>query len=109
VEWDVLRNWSPHILLMGMQNDMSTIFVIPWTITHQVPLSMGFPGNNTGVGCHFLFQRTFPTQELNPSLLCLLHWEVDSKTENIYSHKNVYMDVHGSIIYETQKGKHKYY
>ena len=29
------------------------------------------PGKNTGVGCHFLFQGIFPTQELN---LGLLHW-----------------------------------
>ena len=28
-----------------------------------------FPGKNTGVGCHFLLQGIFPTQELNPSLL----------------------------------------
>ena len=37
-----------------------------------------FPGKNTGVGCHFLLQRIFPTQGLNPHLLCLLHWQVDS-------------------------------
>ena len=35
----------------------------------------GFPGRNTGVGCYFLLQRTFPTQGLN---LRLLHWQVDS-------------------------------
>ena len=29
------------------------------------------PGKNTGAGCHFLLQRIFPTQGLNPSLLCL--------------------------------------
>ena len=28
-----------------------------------------FPGKNTGVGCHFLLQRTFPTQGLNLGLL----------------------------------------
>ena len=27
-----------------------------------------FPGKNTGVGCHFLLQETFPTQGLNPGL-----------------------------------------
>ena len=27
-----------------------------------------FPGKNTGVGCHFLLQGTFPTQESNPCL-----------------------------------------
>ena len=26
-------------------------------------------GNNTGVGCHILFQGIFPTQGLNPELL----------------------------------------
>ena len=33
---------------------------------------------NTGVGCYFLLQRIFPTQGLNPRLLCLLHWQVGS-------------------------------
>ena len=27
------------------------------------------PGKNTGVGCHFLLQGIFQTQELNPCLL----------------------------------------
>ena len=31
------------------------------------------PGKNTGVGCHFLLQEIFPTQQLNLRLLCLLH------------------------------------
>ena len=34
-----------------------------------------FPGEHTGVGCHFLLQGIFLTQRLNPSLL---HWQVDS-------------------------------
>ena len=36
------------------------------------------PGKNTGVGCHVLLQRIFPTQGSNPSLLNLLHWQVGS-------------------------------
>ena len=36
------------------------------------------PGKNTGVGYHFLLQGIFLTQGLNPSLLYLLHWQVDS-------------------------------
>ena len=31
-----------------------------------------------GWGCHALLQRIFLTQELNPCLLCLLHWQGDS-------------------------------
>ena len=34
-----------------------------------------FPRKNIGVGCHFLLQRIFLTQGLNPHLL---HWQVDS-------------------------------
>ena len=33
------------------------------------------PGKNTGVGCHFLLQGIFPTQELNPGFL---HCKADS-------------------------------
>ena len=36
------------------------------------------PSKNTGVGCHFLLQGTFPAQGLNPRLLHLLHWQEGS-------------------------------
>ena len=50
-------------------------FVTPWTVAQQAPWSMGFSGKNTGVGCHFLSQGFFLTQESNWRLL---HWQVDS-------------------------------
>ena len=37
-----------------------------------------YPGKNTGVGCHFLLQGIFPTQELNSGLLYLLPWQAGS-------------------------------
>ena len=62
------------------------LFVTPWTIACQVPLSVGFskqeywflcpwnsPSKNTG--CHSLLQGIFLTQGSN---LYLLHWQVDS-------------------------------
>ena len=48
---------------------------ISWAIAGQTPLSVGFPRQEYGVGCHFLLQGIFPTQELN---LELLVWQVDS-------------------------------
>ena len=37
------------------------------------------PAKNTGMGCHFLLRgSSILTQGLNPSLLGLLHWQVDS-------------------------------
>ena len=38
----------------------------------------GFPGKNTGVGCHFLHQGIFLTQRSNPYHLSFPHWQVDS-------------------------------
>ena len=35
-------------------------------------------GKYTGMGCHSLHQRTFPTQRSNPCLLCLLRWQAGS-------------------------------
>ena len=58
----------------------------------------GFPGENTRVSCHFLLQEIFPTEELNPSLLTLLHWWVHSLPleppgKPIYIHAHIYMYV----------------
>ena len=43
--------------------------VILWTVACQFPLSMGFSGKSTGVGCHALLQGIFPTQGSNLRLL----------------------------------------
>ena len=52
----------------GLVTKSCLTLAIPWSIACQVPLSMGF-SRNTGVGCHFLPERIFPTQESNPGLL----------------------------------------
>ena len=56
-------------------------FATPWTIARQALLSMGFSRQEYWSGLLqgiFLFQGIFPTQESNPNLLLLLHWQVDS-------------------------------
>ena len=45
------------------------LFVTLWTVAHQAPLSMGFSRQDTGVGCHALFQGIFLTQGSNLHLL----------------------------------------
>ena len=44
---------------------MSDSFATPWTVACQTPLSVGFPRQNTAVGCHFLLQGIFFTQGSN--------------------------------------------
>ena len=52
------------------------LFVTPWTVAHQAPLSIS--RQNTGAGCHSPLQGIFPTQGLNLHPLRLLHWQVGS-------------------------------
>ena len=50
------------LLLLLSRFSCVWLFVTPWTVSRQAPLSMGFPSKKTGVGCHFLLQRIFPIQ-----------------------------------------------
>ena len=47
----------------------STVHQAP---AHQAPLSMGFPRQNTGMGCHFLLWGIFPDPGIEPSSLSLV-------------------------------------
>ena len=76
------RNVSPILSLMEM-----TVCVLSHSVMSDSLRPHGlcparllcpwnFPGKNTGVGCHFLLLGIFP--EMNPCLLCLLHWQTGS-------------------------------
>ena len=58
------------LLLLLFSHSVGSESETPWTVAHQAPLSIGFPGKNTGVGCQLLVQGIFPTQGSN---LCLPH------------------------------------
>ena len=51
------------------------LFATPWTVARKLLCPWDFPGKNTGVDCHFLWQGIFLTQGWNPSLL---PWQADS-------------------------------
>ena len=75
--WEDASNRQPSISCEGCVCMFTLnhvwLFAILWTVGTKFPSPQTFPGKNTGVGCHFLLQRIFPTQESNPWLLCLLH------------------------------------
>ena len=68
---DIVSSWCVcvHVLSCVQLSAPSALYfaklLCPWDS----------PGKNTGVGCHFLLQGIFLTQESN---LCLLHYQVDS-------------------------------
>ena len=50
-----------------------------WAAVHKAPLSMEFSRQEYWEWvANFLLQGIILTQESNPHLLCLLHWQVDS-------------------------------
>ena len=70
---------------------MSNSFVTPrWTVARQLLYPWDFPGKNTGVGCHFLFQGIFLTQGWN---LYLLPWEADSFPLNHQESPNLFVNL----------------
>jgi len=54
---------------------VSNSFLTLWTIACPTPCPWDSPDKHAGVGCHALLQGIFPTQGLNPWLLCFLHWQ----------------------------------
>ena len=52
--------------------------VVSGTVARWPLCPWNFPGENTGVGCHFIHQGVFLTQGLNLHLLPLVHWPVSS-------------------------------
>ena len=53
------------------------LFVTPWTVACQVPLSMGFSRQEYWTGFPALHQGILLIQGLNLRLLRLLHWQAD--------------------------------
>ena len=51
------------------------LFLIPWTVAHQAPLSVGFSRQEHWSGLPCPPPGIFATQEWKPSLLHLLHWQ----------------------------------
>ena len=62
----------------------------PWNSARQA-LSVGFPSQEYGMGCCFLFQGVFLTQGLNPHLLHLLHCQVYSLP--LHHHKELNISI----------------
>ena len=54
------------------------LFATLWTVAHQAPQSMGFSRQEYWSGLPCPPPEMFPTQELNPCLLHLLHWQASS-------------------------------
>ena len=65
---------NPNTWISNMSNSLQPCGLQPTSFL--CPLD--FPGKNNGVGCHFLLQGVFLTQESKLCLLCLLHQQVDS-------------------------------
>ena len=63
------------MLSLSIVSDSAT----PWTVACQAPLSVGFPRQEYWSRLAIPYSRgILLTQGLNPNLMCLLHWQLDS-------------------------------
>ena len=53
------------------------LFASQWAAAHQVPLTMEFSRQEYWSGLPFPPPENLPDPEIEPLLLCLLHWQVD--------------------------------
>ena len=63
---------SPSVLCV-LCSCVADSTVTPWIVPTRLLCPWDSSGKNTGVGCHFLLQGIFPTQESELHLLSLLH------------------------------------
>ena len=54
------------------------VFVTPWTVAHQAPLSMGFSKQEYWSGLPFPPPGDLPKPGIKPTSLSLLHWQACS-------------------------------
>ena len=75
-----------HFLLQCMKVKVKSLscvrlFVTPWTAAYQAPLSMGFFRQESGVGCHCLFQGlVWVTSKNMAELICYFQYQIISTT-----------------------------
>ena len=60
------------------------LFVTPWTVSHQTPLSMGFNGKNTGVGYHLLLLTSHQITIVAPCLIYIMNLLLKMMKPSIY-------------------------
>ena len=105
-------NLNPHwsILTELLKDMLSLLFACLCAKLLQLCLTLcdprllcpwSSPGKNTGVGCHDLLQRIFPTQGSNLLLLGLLHWQAGTICSicQIVSHV-IHMFIHSIITHK---------
>ena len=73
------RTWGKstrmHVCMHAQSLSCVQLFATPWTVATRLLCLWNSPGKKAGVGCYFLHQGIFQTQELNPHLLL---WQADS-------------------------------
>ena len=78
------------------------LFVMPWTVACQAPLSMESLDKNAGVGCHFLLQGIFLIWGSNSGLLRY------RQILYLLSHWGSHFDLNKIIYFATIKQKKKF-
>ena len=60
--WQNANIWVIWDVCVHAKSLQLCLFATPQTVAHQAPLTMGFSGKKTGVGCRPFLQGILPTQ-----------------------------------------------
>ena len=75
---EILPHTSQNACIQAQSLIHVQLFVTPWTIDHQAPLSMGLFRQEYWSGLSFPPPGDLSDTEIEPMSLHLLHWQVDS-------------------------------
>ena len=76
--WERVSGWGTHVNPWLIHVNVWQNPLQYWEVISFQLIKINGKKKNSGVGHCFLLQGIFPTQGLNPHLLCLLHWQADS-------------------------------
>ena len=102
------RSGSIYVYVCPVTSVVSD-FATPWTAPRLL-CPWDFPGKITRVGCHFLLQGIFPTQESSPRFLCLphcrwilYHWATRETPAHVTGNLNTVIKHKPPFVFRDQK------
>ena len=94
-----MQDWNSDQYMHAMSFQLFWLFVAPWTVTHQSPLSLAFPRQEYWSGLPFPFPGDLPNPGIKPGFLSLLHWQASSLTLTL---PGKFPYIHNGILYKVK-------
>ena len=91
----------------AQSHNLVQLFETPWTLATRLLCPWKFPGQNTGVGCHFLLQGIFLIQDQTQvsHVSCIGRWILYTESSRKSIKGEVWTKTHTGRISHNDKGR----